>query len=262
MPYGYCAMSASIVPAFSACTCGGPASNSTSFTLPDFPAALTAAVTPLPETTFIAKTPFMFGCAFRSADVRLVALVWSSLQYWVPRYLTLGYFFSSFSKPCWRWSVVLMPGLTLIPATSPEPPIALTSASAAARPPARLSVETLLNASGFVMKVSTVITGMPAAIVRLMGVISAFLSVGAIRIASGFLAMAAFKNGICVGRENASDDPVNCTFTFPSFFAADWFAAGAVLPPDAVDPTTARDSASVAITASKRRDISHSSLGW
>ena len=55
-----------------------------------------------------------------------------------------------------------MPGLTLIPATSPEPPIALTSASAAARPPARLSVETFAIASGLLMNVSTVNTGMPA----------------------------------------------------------------------------------------------------
>ena len=115
---------------------------------------------------------------------------------------------------------MLIPGLTLTPATSPEPPIALTSASAAARPPARLSVEMFVNAIGFVMNVSTVITGMPASTARWIGAISALLSVGAIRIASGFLAIAPFRNGICVGGENAAGDPVNCTLTLPSFFAA------------------------------------------
>ena len=99
IPYGYCAMRASIVPSLRACTCGGPASNSTSLTWPDLPAAFTAAVTPLPETTFIAKTPLRFGCADMSAAISLLALVWSSLQYWIPSYLTFGYFLSSWAKP-------------------------------------------------------------------------------------------------------------------------------------------------------------------
>src|SRR5436305_14582323 len=113
-----------------------------------------------------------------------------------------------------------MPGLTLIAATSPEPPIALTSASAAARQPARLAVETFVNAIGFVMNVSTVTTGMPALIARWIGAMSAVLSVGAIRIASGFRAIAPLRNGICVFGENAAGEPVNTTFTLPSFFAA------------------------------------------
>src|SRR5947209_12493955 len=102
-----------------------------------------------------------------------------------------------------------MPGLTLIAATSPEPPIALTSASAAAFPPATLSVETFVNAIGLVMNVSTVSTGMPALIARWIGAASAVLSVGAIRIASGFRAIAPFRNGICVFGENAAAEPVN-----------------------------------------------------
>src|SRR5436309_15624197 len=102
-----------------------------------------------------------------------------------------------------------MPGLTLIAATSPEPPIALTSASAAARPPARLSVETFVNAIFFVMNVSTVATGIPALIARWIGAISAVLSVGAIRIALGLRAIAPFRNGICVFGENAAGEPVN-----------------------------------------------------
>src|SRR5439155_14003892 len=133
------------------------------------------------ETTFIANMPLRFGCPARSAEVCLAALVWSSLQYWTPRYFTFGYFLSSVAKPSRRWSVVLMPGLTLMAATSPERPMAFTRASAAALPPAGLSVETFVNAIGFVMNVSTVATGMPALIARWMGPMSAVLSVGAIR---------------------------------------------------------------------------------
>src|SRR5436189_5024532 len=130
-----------------------------------------------------------------------------------------GYFFNSAAKPSRRWSVVLIPGLTLIAATSPDWPIAFASAAAAALPPAGLLVETFVNAIGFVMKVSTVATGMPALIARWIGAISAVLSVGAIRIASGLRAIAPFRYGIWVLGENAAGDPVNTTFT-PSFFAA------------------------------------------
>src|ERR671936_439899 len=127
-----------------------------------------------------------------------------------------GYFFNSAAKPSRRWSVVLIPGLTLIAATSPDPPIALTSARAAALPPAGLSVEIFVNAIGFVMNVSTVATGMRALIARWIGPIRAVLSVGAIRIASGWRAIAPFRYGICVGGLNAAGDPVKTTFT-PSF---------------------------------------------
>ena len=72
------------------------------------------------------------------------------------------------------------------------------------------------------MKVSTVATGIPALIARWIGAINAVLSVGAIRIASGFRAIAPFRNGICVFGENAAGDPVKTIFTLPSFFAAAW----------------------------------------
>ena len=65
-----------------------------------------------------------------------------------------GYFLSSASKPCLRWSVVEMPGWTLIAATLPDLPIAVASASAAAFPPAMLSDEMFVNAIGLVASVS------------------------------------------------------------------------------------------------------------
>src|SRR5207244_12584048 len=104
---------------------------------------------------------------------------WSSVQYWVPRYLMFGYFaFSCAAKPCARWSVVLIPGLTLIAPTSPEPPIAFASASAAALPPPTLSLATFVTAIGLLMHVSTVITAIPALIARCIGALSAALAVG------------------------------------------------------------------------------------
>src|SRR5919204_2176309 len=112
-----------------------------------------------------------------------------------------------------------MPGVTLIPATVPFFPMEFASASAAALPPAGLSVETFVNAIGAVMNVSTVATGIPAAIARLIGAMSAVLSVGAIRIASGCRAIAAFRYGICVGGLNAFGEPVKISLT-PSFAAA------------------------------------------
>src|SRR5215471_10964734 len=103
-----------------------------------------------------------------------------------------------------------MPGWTLMPATEPFLPIALASATAAAFPPATLSDEMLVKAIGDVMKVSTVATRMPAAI--------AFL-IGAMRIASGLAAMAAFRNGIWVGALNALGAPWKTSLT-PSLLAA------------------------------------------
>src|SRR5438034_2632383 len=131
-----------------------------------------------------------------------------------------GYFFNSAAKPSRRWSVVLMPGLTLIAATSPYLPIACASAAAAALPTAGLSVETFVNAIGLLMNVSTVATGIPALIARWIGAMSAVLSVGAIRIASGLRAIAPFRNGICVFGENCAGEPVKMTLTLPSFLAS------------------------------------------
>src|ERR687884_668609 len=100
-----------------------------------------------------------------------------------------------------------MPGCTLIAATLPCLPIARASASAAALPPAMLSDEIFVNAIGAVMNVSTVATGIPAAIAFRIGAIKAVLSVGAIRIASGCAVIAPFRNGICVGGLKAFGDP-------------------------------------------------------
>src|SRR6478609_2652391 len=123
------------------------------------------------------------------------------------------------SKPCWRWSVVLIPGCTETAATVPLKPIARARAMAACLPPATLSDEMLVNASGLVMNVSTVATGIPALMAFLIGAIRAVLSVGAIRIASGFRVIAAFRIGIWVGAENAVGEPWNVRLT-PSFLAA------------------------------------------
>src|SRR5262245_16439857 len=220
MSYGSCAISASIVPALSACTWSGSASNSTSLTLPDFPACLVAVVTPFPEMTFMAKMPLRSGLPVRRAEVIWAALVWSSLSNWVPRYLMFGYLALSWaSKPCLRWSVVLMPGWTLIPATVPFLPMEVARASAAALPPPMLSDEMLVKAIGAVMKVSTVATGIPAWMAFLIGAMSAVLSVGAIRIASGLAAIAALRKGIWVGGLNAFGAPWKTSFT-PALAAA------------------------------------------
>ncbi len=98
-------------------------------------------------------------------------------------------------------------------------PIACASALAAALPPATLSDETFEIAIGDEMNVSTVKTGMPAAIAFLIGAISAVLSVGAIRIASGLRAIAAFRNGICVGGLKAVGEPWN-TILMPCLAAS------------------------------------------
>ena len=129
--------------------------------------------------------PLRFGWAASSAEVWLLASALIVVAVLDSQVLDLGHSLQLRHEAFVPWSVAPMPGLTLIAATSPEPPIALTSASAAALPPPRLSVETFVNASGFEMKVSTVATGIPALTARWMGEISAVLSVGAIRIASG-----------------------------------------------------------------------------
>src|SRR3954471_19090286 len=100
-----------------------------------------------------------------------------------------------------------MPGCTETPATVPELPIARARAMAACFPPSMLSEEMLVNAMGLVMKVTTVATGIPALMACWIGAISAVLSVGAIRIASGLRAIAAFRIGIWVGAENAFGAP-------------------------------------------------------
>src|SRR3954452_25540453 len=118
------------------------------------------------------------------------AFVALSLSYCVPTYLMFLYVRICFSKPCWRWSVVLMPGCTETAATVPLKPIARASAIAACLPPSMLSEEMLVNARGFVMNVSTVATGMPALIAFLIGELRAVFSVGSMMIRSDVLPLA------------------------------------------------------------------------
>src|SRR6185437_7020274 len=121
-----------------------------------------------------------------------------------------GNFFNSWLNPCTRWSVVLTPGVVLIPATRPFFPIAAASASAAATPPAILSDEMVVAAmDGFWSVVSTRMTGIPALIARAIGACNATLSVGAIRIKSGCWAMAAFRYGNWVDGLKAAGEPLN-----------------------------------------------------
>ena len=127
----------------------------------------------------------------------------------MPRYLTFGYFFSSCSKPCCALvgradaRVDADPGDVARAADRLDERV---RRGAAAGEVVRRDVG---DAIGLLMNVSTVITGIPASIARWIGAISAVLSVGAMRIASGFRAIAPFRNGICVGGENCSGEPVN-----------------------------------------------------
>ena len=61
------------------------------------------------------------------------AWVGSSLQYSVPRYSMFGYSSIACSKPCCLWSVVEMPGFTLMTSTLPSSPICFARASPAGR---------------------------------------------------------------------------------------------------------------------------------
>jgi hypothetical protein len=105
--------------------------------------------------------PFRSGLDRRVAVVIDAALTGSSLQYSVPRYSMFGYFFIASSKPCFLWSVVEIPGVTLITITLPSSPISFARASPASMPPLTLSEEILATAiSSFLMVVSTRTTGM------------------------------------------------------------------------------------------------------
>ena len=88
----------------------------------------------------------------------------------VPMYSMSGYVAICSSKPCWRRSVVEMPGLTLITITVPSPPISSASASAAATPPPKLS-DAIRDApiDSSLTTVSTRITWMPSSWARCSG---------------------------------------------------------------------------------------------
>ena len=102
-------------------------------------------------------------------------------------------------------SVVEMPGLTLTTKTLPVPPISLASVLAAASPPPSLSEAICETAmSGWSSVVSTSTTFEPPSASCLIGAYIAFVSVGAISIASGFLAATALTIGVCRAASNLS----------------------------------------------------------
>src|SRR5215218_4820780 len=97
-----------------------------------------------------------------------------------------------------------MPGLTLMTNTLPLPPISLASVSAAVLPPASLSeaiCDTAMSGWSSVVSTSTIL--MPWSAICLIGAYSAFVSVGAISTASGFLAATALTIGVCCDASNS-----------------------------------------------------------
>ena len=126
-------------------------------------------------------------------------------------YSMSGYVAICSSKPCWRRSVVEMPGLTLITITVPSPPIISASASAAATPPPKLS-EAIREApiASSLTTVSTRITWMPSSWARCSGPAEASTSFGATRMASGALAITESRIGFCIVASKASGP---CTST-------------------------------------------------
>ena len=111
-----------------------------------------------------------------------------------------------------------MPGLTLTTKTLPEPPISSASAVAASRPPASLSdaiCDSAMSGCSSVVSTSTIFE--PASASCLIGAYIAFVSVGAIRTASGFFAATALTIGVCSEASNLSG-PWKSRLT-PSSFA-------------------------------------------
>ena len=114
-----------------------------------------------------------------------------------------------------------MPGFTLLTKTLPSPPIRSASALAASRPPASLSdaiCDTARSGCSSVVSTSTIV--MPASAAALIGTYIAFVSVGAIRIASGFFCVTALTIGVCSEASNWSG-PWKSRST-PCFRASSW----------------------------------------
>ena len=125
------------------------------------------------------------------------------------------------SKPLARRSVVEIPGLTLTTNTLPEPPISSVRVLAASRPPPSLSEAICDTArSAFSSVVSTSTTLDPPSASCLIGAYIAFVSVGAIRTASGCFAATAFTIGVCRSAAN-SLGPWKFSDA-PCFFASAW----------------------------------------
>ena len=99
-----------------------------------------------------------------------------------------------------------MPGLTLMTATEPLPPVSSARLRAASRPPSSLSeaISDSASSAPFSVVVSTNTSLIPAALAWVRGGIMAWVSVGATRIASGFLATTALTTGVCWAASNSS----------------------------------------------------------
>src|SRR5215216_5604307 len=161
MSFGCWAMRMSTLPSRRSSTWVGEASKATTLTWSFLPDCRTPVPAPCPEKTLAPKMPFRSEFDCRVEVVMEAAWVGSSLQYSVPRYSMFGYSFIASSKPSFLWSVVEMPGLTLMTRTLPSSPICLARASPACLPPSSLSEEILASAiSSFSMVVSTSTTAM------------------------------------------------------------------------------------------------------
>jgi hypothetical protein len=141
------------------------------------------------------------------------ALAGSLLLNSAPRYLKPDSSLMASSKPCWRWSVVEIPGLTFTTMTGAGSGISSTNVSAATRPDSRLSVAISDSARSASITVSTRITLIPASTACWIGAIIALTSVGAIRMASGLRATTLFTIGVCCAASNSSG-PWTSSLTF------------------------------------------------
>ena len=129
------------------------------------------------------RSGFLASCAL---TIAAAFSGWSLEKSW-PRYSRPSALASS-SKPCARWSVVEMPGLTLTTNTLPLPPISSASAFAASLPPPMLSeaiCETAMSGCSSVVSTST--TFEPPSASALIGAYIALVSVGAISTRVGLL---------------------------------------------------------------------------
>ena len=118
-----------------------------------------------------------------------------------------------------RASVVLMPGLTLMTATVPLPPICWPRLSAAILPPPTLSVLIRDTPSEVSLdEVSTNTILVPAVWIRCSSGSSALASVGATIRASGLVAATEFRIGVCSGTEKSAG-PLTVSLA-PSFLAS------------------------------------------
>src|SRR5271156_5461564 len=109
--------------------------------------------------------PLRLGCFRMMSCAWVKAVVGLSLSYSIATIFMFGYFFISAKNPAWRASVVEMPGLTLMTATSPLSLANFAMASAAAAPPCVLfEVMADFSREESEIVVSTEITGILASV--------------------------------------------------------------------------------------------------